>query len=183
MLASHNLDYSCVITGSSVHNERVERLWRDVNRCVSSTFSKTMRDLERNGLLDPLNETDMYCLHHIFLPRINKCAAEFQETWNNHALSSEGNMTPYQLYFEGLNHINSYSCGSHARTNIDVSGLDGDRVVVPRIKFAPCTILQQNLNTLDPLQPCSDNGASLYVQAVHVVGQHLTQSCSNCMLL
>ncbi len=29
MIAAHNNDYSCVITGSSVHNERVERLWRD----------------------------------------------------------------------------------------------------------------------------------------------------------
>ena len=76
MLASHNLDYCCVITGSSVHNEQVERLWRDVNRCISSSFSKCMRDLERNGLLDPLNETDVYCLHHIFLPRVNKYVTE-----------------------------------------------------------------------------------------------------------
>ena len=36
MLANHNHDYSCVLTGSSVHNERIERLWRDVNRCVVS---------------------------------------------------------------------------------------------------------------------------------------------------
>jgi hypothetical protein len=32
MLASHNNDLSCVVTGSSTHNERVERLWRDVHR-------------------------------------------------------------------------------------------------------------------------------------------------------
>ena len=29
---------SAVITGSSVHNTRIERLWRDVFRCVSSIF-------------------------------------------------------------------------------------------------------------------------------------------------
>lgn len=34
MIPSHSYDYSSVITGSSVHNERMERLWRDVNRCV-----------------------------------------------------------------------------------------------------------------------------------------------------
>ena len=31
MIAVHNLDYHCVITGSSVRNETVERLWRDVH--------------------------------------------------------------------------------------------------------------------------------------------------------
>ena len=36
MIANHENDYSCVITGSSVHNERIERLWRDVHRCVAS---------------------------------------------------------------------------------------------------------------------------------------------------
>ncbi len=36
MIATHNLDYSCVLTGSSVHNER---MWRDVHRCVVTTFS------------------------------------------------------------------------------------------------------------------------------------------------
>ena len=92
-------------------------------------------------------------------------------------------MTPYQLYFEGLNHVNGYTHGSHGHTNIDVAGLAADRVVIPRIKFAPCTILQHNLNSLDPLQPCSDNGASLYVQAIRIVGQHVTQSCTNCMLI
>ena len=38
MISSHHQDSSTVITGSSVHNERVERLWRDVHRCVASTF-------------------------------------------------------------------------------------------------------------------------------------------------
>ena len=57
MIASHNYDYSLVITGSSVHNERVERLWRDVNRCVGSDI---FRELETNSMLNPLNETDLY---------------------------------------------------------------------------------------------------------------------------
>ena len=31
MIASHKNDIACVVTGSSFHNERVERLWRDVH--------------------------------------------------------------------------------------------------------------------------------------------------------
>ena len=41
MIANHENDYSCVITGSSVHNERIERLWRDVHRCVASIMKST----------------------------------------------------------------------------------------------------------------------------------------------
>ena len=35
MVEQHGLT-TCVITGSSTHNERIERLWRDVYRCVAS---------------------------------------------------------------------------------------------------------------------------------------------------
>ena len=41
MLEVHRENESCVLTGSSTHNERVERMWRDVYRCVSSQFVDT----------------------------------------------------------------------------------------------------------------------------------------------
>ena len=50
MIATHNLDYSYVVTGSSVHNERVERLWLDVHRRIASGFADTFRSLEREWL-------------------------------------------------------------------------------------------------------------------------------------
>ena len=51
MIASHDNDYSCVVTGSSVHNERVEGLWRVVHRCITSAFTDKFRTLERDGHL------------------------------------------------------------------------------------------------------------------------------------
>jgi len=46
--------------------------------------------LERQHELDPLNETDIkYCLHFVFLPRINKHLLEFTESWNHHSISTE----------------------------------------------------------------------------------------------
>ena len=104
MIANHNLDYACVISGSSVHNERIERLWRDVHRCVGSTYmyATLFCDMESSGILDPTNEVDLFCLHYIYTAQINRSIAQFKESWNSHHLSSEGNMSPNQLFFEGI---------------------------------------------------------------------------------
>ena len=50
--------------------------------------------LEDDGFLDPLNDTDLFCVHFAILPQVNRCLAEFTDSWNNHTLSSAGNMTP-----------------------------------------------------------------------------------------
>ena len=104
---------------------------------IASTYADTFRNLESEDLLDPLNEVDLYCLHYIFLPCINKSISEFQESWNHHALSSEGSMTPYQLFFEGLNHLVCYY--GHNVTSldgdIDVSELMGEHVNVEFLSF------------------------------------------------
>ena len=183
MIANHNRDNTCVITGSSVHNERIERLWHDVHRCVVSPFSDTFRLLESSETLDPSNEVDLYCLHYIFLPRILKNLSEFQESWNNHTLSSEGSKTPYELFFEGLSHtiaFNGYSVGAmDFAGDHDLSEMTADRVCVPRISFVPCSVFSQAVSVIDPLQVCSDNGKCLYDHMIEIAGRHLS-TCSQC---
>ena len=70
MISRHG-NHQCVIVGSSTHNERIERLWRDVHRSILVIYGDMFRELERDGKLDPLNEVDIFCLHAVFLPRIN----------------------------------------------------------------------------------------------------------------
>lgn len=109
MIVQHN-DKRAVITGSSTHNERIERLWRDVFRCVGKLFYKLFFRLEDEAALDSLNETDVFCLHYVFLPFINKCLKDFVKCWNNHNLSSENNYTPYQLFLvERIQNVDSSS--------------------------------------------------------------------------
>ena len=137
-----------------------------------------------NGYLDTLNEVDMYCLCYIFEPRINKCISEFKESWNHHALSSEGKKTPYQ-FFEGLNHECGSAIASSGNTDsdIDVSDLTQDRVSIPRVKFVPCPSLQHQLCIINPLQSCSGNGGTLYIRAIQAAGQHLSTHCTLCVIL
>ena len=79
--------------------------------------------------------TYVYCLHYVFLPRKNKSLLEFQESWNNHALSSEGNKSPLQLFIEGSMHSLREERRQTETSSVDVSNLTSDHVVVPRISF------------------------------------------------
>jgi len=45
---------SAVLTGSSTHNEHIERLWRDVYRCVSVLFHDLFHTMENDGNLNCL---------------------------------------------------------------------------------------------------------------------------------
>ena len=180
MLGVHSENDSCVLTGSSTHNERVERLWRDVNRCVSKQYTELFQSLERDGFLDPLNEVDIFSLHFTFLPRINKCLIDFQESWNNHGLSTEGNRTPYQLFTEGFIQEGTTPSFPSTAAYSDSPSNDGHEVVnVPVNKFKPCAVLLRLLGNVDTLQQCTDHGRSIYISVVHALGQHLP-SCHIC---
>ena len=190
MLTSHNNNPDCVLAGSSIHNERIERLWRDVHRAVLH-FADTFCDLESDGILDTLNDVDMFCLHYVFLPRLNKCLRDFQESWNNHGLSTEGNMTPYQLFAEGMGYAAQMNVSTslsilHASNtqNAAVNLPDTDEhVVVPRVSLVPCQgLLHQLEQSINPLQSCNDYGKGLYIQTVHIIGHHLLPGCDECFI-
>ena len=111
-----------IIVGSSVHNVRIERLWRDTFRCVLSVFYQLCFFLEETERLDPLSELDLFCLHIVYIPRINKAIREFSNGWNNHALTTECCRTPIQLYTSGsILHGGRISNSPATINNISVS--------------------------------------------------------------
>ena len=90
------------ITGSSVHNQRIERLCRDVFCGCLSMFYDLFYELENIGILHLESEVEVFALHYIFRPRINRAMELFAEGWNRHSLSSEHNATPTQLWVTGM---------------------------------------------------------------------------------
>ena len=89
---------NAVITGSSVHNQRIERLNRDINAQVLNHFVNLFTHMEETNLLSSDNESDLFVLHSVFLPIINKRLQEFMDGSNNHPLSTERNYSPKQLH-------------------------------------------------------------------------------------
>ena len=63
--------------------------------------------MEEEGLLDCENEVHVCCLHYVFLSCINNSLQVFKEAWNQHLLSSEGNLSPCQLWISGESNTES----------------------------------------------------------------------------
>ena len=75
------------ITGRSCQNCRAEYIWNFLKRHVSGPyrelFFRMMRELE---ILDPSSPTDLFCLHAVFLSRIQAACDRFRRMWNNHRI-------------------------------------------------------------------------------------------------
>lgn len=161
---------SSFIAGCSVHNTRIERLWRDVFTSVSSSFCTLFYELEEMGVLDHDNEADLFCLHFVFIPRINQALLSFQKAWNYHPLSTENNLCPLQLY-------TAYSLGSSLfedprppeyTTESDNEVEEScERVMIPEVNIPLSdNSLQQLYGSINPLQDCDDFGKQFYLDTV-----------------
>ena len=116
-------------TGKSVHHQRIERLWRDVFQGVLKPFYILFYLMEDYGILDPCDETDLWCLHYVFLKEINYCLSRWVEAWIRHPLRTEHNRSPLQLWITGMR-WSSINVPHPDSNNWDLFGIDwtGPRV-------------------------------------------------------
>ena len=175
------------IAGKSCHNQRIERFWRDLFHGCTFLFYHVFCYLKENGLLDISNAIQLFCLHYIFVPRINRHLELFQQGYDNHSIRTESNMTPVQLWVLGLSSSHStYIMDNLELTSVNAYGIDFDgplpsagysrdtwrdnAVEVPEI---PCPLsevqLQQLHSQINPLGESSCHGIDLFIRTVQIM--------------
>lgn len=88
--------------GRSIHNQRIERLWRDLFTGCVSYFYNLFYHLEGEALLDPDDDADILALQITFLPKLQDQLDSFRLGWCHHRLRTERNLTPHQLWVQGM---------------------------------------------------------------------------------
>jgi hypothetical protein len=88
-----------VIRGRSVHNIRVERMWLELWNNTVNVFYDLFMQFERDNILNPNSEEQMFALQYVFLPRISLSLLNFKMQWNHHKVRTEKG-SPVQLFVQ-----------------------------------------------------------------------------------
>ena len=178
------------LAGPSTRNQRIERLWRDVFRCVAHMFYYVFYALEDSGLLNIDDPVDMLTLQFAFMPRINYALQEYLELYNNHPMRTANNWSPYQMWLNGMfDDRNPLAAGDvdddpeeHETYGIDPMApapfeTSNNNVIIPDVEFSGDRDALHNivLAEVDPLEHSNNMGIDTYIKVKDIMSREISQ--------
>lgn len=192
MIENRGLNRGSHIEGTSVHNQRTETLWRDVFSHVLQLYYSLFYFLEDNGLLDCELDSDLYALHFVFVPLINRALKQFQDAYNNHSLRTEHHWTPLMIWTNDIlssehareTAVQDFYSSDNQDVNIEFFGIDPNGpesnqfdlldVEIPPTELDDLT--QQQLDQIaqiNPLQPANNYDIEFYERVPEIISRHM----------
>lgn len=183
MIEHRGTERGSIITGSSVHNSRVERTHRDVYSGVLVFYARIFDELEDEGILDVLNDIHIFSIHYVYIPRINNSLEEFVNQMNNRPVSSERNQSPVQMWERGMleNMYSEHTATSVVEAEIEHFGVDPNGVLAVEEDDYQVSVMQPALGLSDeqvaqlpnPMSNDQNSGKVLYLQCVELLTSFL----------
>ncbi|KAF4606218.1 hypothetical protein EYR38_000267 [Pleurotus pulmonarius] len=123
------LERGSYIWGRSVHNVRIERLWRDITLGFGQKWKQFFEHLEVHHNLNHNLNAHIWLLHHLFSDDLNEDANAWAEAWNSHVLSIRGERqrSPKDMFVFGMMEHGMHGVGGYTG-NIDDKDLSPEEL-------------------------------------------------------
>ena len=87
-------------------------------------------------MLNPDDESHMWCLHFVFIPIINRHLNNWRAAYVQHSLRTEHNKTPMQLWISGLSEARGSFRAEDLYFQVELQSFDFGETLVCRHRIA-----------------------------------------------